>query len=200
MSSVIDICNLALSHLGDDGSISSIDPPEGSAQAEHCANFYPIARDAILEHPDAAWGFATRRDDLALLVDEISPWAYVYSKPNLCLRIIDVLFQDSVAPQPYQTETLSTGVEVILTNVTDAQIRYIVKVTDTTKYSQTCVMAMSYLLASFIAGPLLKGDAGMKASQAMAKMAQFYIGLASRTDANQRRKDNTYVPSSIGAR
>ena len=59
MSSEVDICNLALSHLGDEASLASIDPPEGSAQADHCAKFYPIARDLMLEkHP---WKFATRR-------------------------------------------------------------------------------------------------------------------------------------------
>ena len=54
MASEIAICNLALSHLGDAANIASIDPPEGSAQAEHCATFYPIARDSLLEMHD--WG------------------------------------------------------------------------------------------------------------------------------------------------
>ena len=59
MASEVDICNLALSHLGDTATIASLDPPEGSAQAEHCARFYPIARDSLLEMH--AWGFATSR-------------------------------------------------------------------------------------------------------------------------------------------
>ena len=37
-----------LGHIGDAATVSSINPPEGSAQAEHCARFYPIARDALL--------------------------------------------------------------------------------------------------------------------------------------------------------
>ena len=59
MASDVEICNLALSHLGDTATVASIDPPEGSAQAEHCARFYPIARDALLEKHD--WSWATRR-------------------------------------------------------------------------------------------------------------------------------------------
>ena len=59
MSSEVAICNLALAHLGDSATVASIDPPEGSAQSEHCARFYPIARDALLEMH--AWKFATRR-------------------------------------------------------------------------------------------------------------------------------------------
>ena len=48
MSSVVDICNIALSRLGDRATVTSIDPPEGSAQADHCRRFYPIALKTIL--------------------------------------------------------------------------------------------------------------------------------------------------------
>ena len=59
MASEVEICNLALARLGDAATVVSIDPPEGSAQAEHCAMFYPMARDTLLaQHP---WGFAQRR-------------------------------------------------------------------------------------------------------------------------------------------
>ena len=75
MSSEVDICNLALSRLGDDASVASINPPEGSSQAEHCAQFYPIARNSMLQGHD--WNFATRRETLALLsgVDTFN-WSY----------------------------------------------------------------------------------------------------------------------------
>ena len=43
MATEVDICNLALAHLGDDATIATIKPPEGSAQAEKAARFYPIA-------------------------------------------------------------------------------------------------------------------------------------------------------------
>ena len=65
MASEVDICNLALGHLGDNATVSSISPPEGSAQAEHCARFYPLARDALLEM--GYWNFAMRRVALAQL-------------------------------------------------------------------------------------------------------------------------------------
>ena len=42
MASEIDIVNLALSRLGDDATVASLYPPEGSAQAEHGARFYPV--------------------------------------------------------------------------------------------------------------------------------------------------------------
>ena len=48
MATEVDICNLALAHLGDDATIASLNPPEGSAQAEKAARFYPIARNSLL--------------------------------------------------------------------------------------------------------------------------------------------------------
>lgn len=66
MPSAVTICNLALAHLGDSATVSSIDPPEGSAQAEHCARFYPVALGLLLEaHP---WNFATKRSRLRAAV------------------------------------------------------------------------------------------------------------------------------------
>ena len=57
MATEVDICNLALAHLGDDATIASINPPEGSAQAEKAARFYPIARNTLLELH--SWNFAS---------------------------------------------------------------------------------------------------------------------------------------------
>ena len=72
MASPVDICNTALAYLGDVANVVSIDPAEGSAQAEHCARFYPLARDALLEMHD--WGFATRRVALAGLANPTTQW------------------------------------------------------------------------------------------------------------------------------
>ena len=68
MASAVEICNLALSFLGDTGSIASIDPPESPAQAKMCAIYYPIAKSAMLEMHD--WSFATKRQLLAKLSSE----------------------------------------------------------------------------------------------------------------------------------
>lgn len=63
MASAVDICNLALARLGDSATVASIDPPEGSAQSEHCARFYPLARRQIFEAHN--WSFLIRREKLA---------------------------------------------------------------------------------------------------------------------------------------
>lgn len=90
MASDVDIVNLALSHLGDDATVSSLDPPEGSAQAEHCATFYPIARDSLLELHN--WKFATKRIALApVTLPDNAGYGYAYAEPADCIQVISVI-------------------------------------------------------------------------------------------------------------
>ena len=89
MASEVDICNLALARLGDNATVASIDPPEGSAQAEHCARFYAIARDSLLEMH--AWKFATRRVQLAKLTVPSWDWSFAYAEPTGALKLLGVL-------------------------------------------------------------------------------------------------------------
>jgi hypothetical protein len=93
VASEVDIANLALSYLGDVANVSSISPPDGSAQAVYCSRFYPVARDALLELHD--WNFASRRAALPLLGDATTQtgqwcnqWIYTYGVPAgmLCAR------------------------------------------------------------------------------------------------------------------
>lgn len=90
MASEVDISNLALSRLGDDATVSSLDPPEGSTQAEQCATFYPIARDSLLELHN--WKFATRRIALAPVdLPDNAGWGYAYAEPADCIQVISVI-------------------------------------------------------------------------------------------------------------
>lgn len=203
----VEICNLALAHLGDTGTIASIAPPENSIQAMHCARFYPVARDALLEmHP---WSFATRRVALTPLSVTNAQWRYVYSKPNLMLRALAVIPPDawndytvpvmdgeggvttpasgSYVPQPYSLETLSNGELVICTNVENAVLRYIVAVVDPTRFSPTFTICLSWFLASMLAGPIMKGDVGMAEGKRCYQMLQVLLTQATSIDTNQRQ-------------
>lgn len=60
---LIDICNVALSSIGDAGQITSLD--DGSEQAALCKKFLPEARDALLQMRQ--WGFALRRKQLVAI-------------------------------------------------------------------------------------------------------------------------------------
>lgn len=188
-TTAVDIANLALSHLGDDATVSQIDPPEGSVQAEHCARFLPIARNTLLElHP---WKFAVRRVQPALRADQASSaWRYVYQEPNGLIRVLAVLplgyTRDSDgAAVEYSTESDSNGAGLILTNTPSATIRGIFSVEDPARFTPLFTEALGWLLASYVAGPLLKGETGAS----MAKDCwQAFLGMyarASGSSANQ---------------
>lgn len=203
MASDVEICNMALSHLGADATVASIDPPEGSAQAEHCARFFPIARDSLLEMPDAAWRFATRRAQLAQLTCDWEAWDYAYAIPADLLRVIAVMPSDadddyvavsqtgsaelvtSSVPQPYTVEINDDGALVIYTDQENAIVRYTALVSDTARFSPLFVMALSWHLAGLLAGQVIKGDAGAAEAKRCAAMMQAYLAKAAASDARQ---------------
>lgn len=211
MSSEVDICNLALASLGDDATVASLDPPEGSAQAEHCARFYPMARDLMLDAHH--WGFNSRRAPLALLSEAPpSSWRYAYAQPADVLNLIAVLAPDALddnsvglvaygsygctsytptgqyTPQPFTSETDDTGAVVIYTNQANAVLRYTARVNDPTKFPPTFVQGLAMMLASMLAGPVLKGDTGIKAAALWADRADKWLAKAKESDANQQRQ------------
>ncbi|HNB43398.1 MAG TPA: hypothetical protein PLL72_04295 [Burkholderiaceae bacterium] len=203
MSTPVDICNLALARLGDEANVQSISPPDGSTQAALCAQFYPIARDTVLAMRQ--WTFATVRAPLALLVGDAyhSPWAYAYAVPNQCLSLLKVLEADAshdvevsgaTTPQPFRVESLEDGQVAVLSNTPGAVAVYIMRVEDAGRFPPLFVDALSWLLASYLAGPIVKGDAGRAASRATTEAFQQVLGTASMRDGAQQ-----YVPVSVSA-
>jgi hypothetical protein len=210
MASAVDICNLALSHLGARANVSSIEPPEGSPEAEHCAHFYPIARDSRLEsHP---WKFAVKRVRPALLAD--SPDARnAYALPVDLLRVLDVQgFQDAArywqhwdCPRAerhadYEIEISAAGALRLLTPQDNAVLLYIARVVDTGLYSPLFIEALSWRLASHLAGPILKAEEGAKMAQNCFQTFRMLFGQAAMVDANQRRVHETHIPDWLRGR
>lgn len=219
MASEVDICNLALGHLGDNATVSSISPPEGSAQAEHCARFYPIARDALLEMHN--WNFTMRRINLAQVTNNWPEWKYAYALPADSINIIAVMPPDAYndyatkfvptdtpsfahnyspmiaagryVPQPFAVEMGDDGNHILYTDQEEAMLRYTAYVTDTTVYSPLFVMALSWQLASLLAGPIIKGDAGAAEAKRCTQMAMGYMSQAEASDANQRRNTIEHI-------
>lgn len=214
MASEIDICNAALSLLGDNATVASINPPEGSAQAAHCKRFYPMARDQLVQmHP---WNFATKKAAGSLITSTNSAWQYSYAKPNNALFVFAVLppgaLDDYSQPIPGATRVDNTGAiytpfpympmyqtmpfamelndadtEVIFTNQEGAYIRYIQRTTDAGRFPPLFVTALSRLLAHFLAGPVIKGDVGMKVGVEMLKLATQQFAIAAANDCRQRQ-------------
>lgn len=212
-TSELDICKLALSHLGDTANITSINPQDGSVQSALCQRFYPMARDALLEMH--SWGFNTKRTKLSPLVNKSTEWDYCYAAPSDVLNVISVLPENAAddnstsiplsysniatinagqgmyTPQQFSMEAYDDGTSVIYTNSPNATLRYNAKITDTTVFSPLFTTTLSWLLASYLAGPLVKGDAGAGMAQACYKVFLTQKGMATTSDANQRRINPT---------
>ncbi len=210
MTSVTSICNLALSHLGDEAQVVNISPPDGSMQAALCGTFYPIALPVLLEmHP---WTFATKRIAIAQAANP-SPddWLYAYAIPSTCIRPLSALFPGVPArpfgnaddgSHPYIVEAAQDGTAILYTNVETAVLRYIDNVADTTKFTPTFVIALSRLLASYLAGPILKDTTGMRVATEQWKLFMVEYGKATAMNANvgNRNTYETRVPDFMRAR
>ncbi len=204
MASEVDICNLALAHNGDEANIAEIDPPDGSAQADYCARFYPIARDTLLE--SHTWRFATKRVVLAAVDNPLTSWQFAYALPSACVRPVSLLppsATDDKKTEDFVVETNSVGDSVVYTNVEQATLQYVTLVTDTTKFTPLFVVALARLLASYVAGPLIKGESGMKVARAhLTAFEQVDKPRAIDADANARQSSpyNDFTPAGIAAR
>jgi len=202
MASVVDICNLALSHIGQDGVVTDIDPPDGTLEADYCEQFYPIARDELLEMH--AWKFATFRKALAkLTVNELEgQWRFAYGMPTLVIKTWLVLPPESADDKdavPFEVEAQEDGTLVIYTNQEDAVLKYTKLITDTTKYSPGFTSALSYRLAQYLAGPITKRP---EVVASMEDKSNKRFVLASAADASSRRKDilRNHQPGHLNAR
>lgn len=207
MASVVDVCNLALSHIGDRATLSSIDPPEGSSQADHCAQFWPIARDEALTEYD--WKFASHIASPAAIDESIQSnpvWTYAYAKPSDFLVAREMVFENDtiIALEPgsphFEMATLDDGTEVILSNYEDLSIRYTRRVNDPSRYPPKFVTAVSYLLASMLAGPVIKGRLGAQTASAMRAAWEKLASKAAVVSANQRHGVRSHTPAGLKAR
>lgn len=207
MASIVQICNMALSHIGAGPLISSISPPDGSVEAGYCATFYDIARTELLE--PGTWSFALKRAALAPVTNASEVWTYAYALPSDCLRALRILRpslavtvfnQDEVALRQDDRDGAPFDLEgqVLYTDQPDAVLVYTIDVTDSARFTGSFTATLSYLLASYLAGPIIKGNEGARLSDAMRSraMAMADVSLASAANASSAE---VFVTSSIVA-
>lgn len=203
MASDIDICNLALGHLGDEANVQAISPPDGTAQAQHCARFYAIARDATLEMH--AWGFAIKRASLAqLTTPSTTAWQYQYAVPADMVKPLNVYpadadyaggIGDDDNKQPYLREG-----DVLLTNTPNAMLRYVARITDPTRFTPLFVETFGLKLAARLAGPIIKGTTGMNVAKELDAMAEKQLAHATASDANANNYKPEHQPDWLSSR
>ena len=97
----VDLCNMALSHLGISNGIISLNPPDQSLAGQTCAFWYPKSRNFVLQ--SAPWNFAYTYTTLASDASNVPNttyafpgWRYAYQMPNDCLQPIAVVTQSGI--------------------------------------------------------------------------------------------------------
>lgn len=189
--SQISIWNLALARLGDPATVGA--PDERSRQAELCRQFYPLARRSVLEMRD--WNFNTRVGLMAplTLAPEMAHWRYAYSFPADALRVFRVGEPYSLTGSPdaegadFEVITLQDGGRAVLTDWPEAACKFTIDVTDTAKWSPLFTEALTWYLASQLAGPLIQGETGRNEARRMLQEFRMVLGEAERSDANQKQ-------------
>lgn len=198
MASIVDICNLGLSHLGNKAQVVSISPVDGSVEADYCARFYPIARDEILEMAD--WTFARKRAALAALSTNPSgTWQYAYALPADMLVPRRIMTGNASMHEDDSPDFDIEGT-TLLTNEADAILVYTAAVDDPTRFSASFSITVSYKMGAYLAGPLLRAEAGSNAAQGLHNIAKKMVAEAMATDANRAWRSDELVPSMVYAR
>jgi hypothetical protein len=141
--SEIAICNQALALVGAEP-ISSFS--DNTKTARFCQTLFAPTRDALLR--SHYWNFAIARIQLAQLVDvPLFEYSSAYALPNDCLRVIRLSDRDA----QFKIEGRK-----LFCYLSEAYIQYVKKETDTSKWDNYFIEALSYLLASKLAYPLVQ--------------------------------------------
>lgn len=200
MSSVVFICNLALTNLAKP-TIVSID--EESAEAAACKQYYAHVRDVMLQtYP---WRFAAKTDALAEITNakEVR-WGYAYQRPSDCLKVrrvsdenlADYLASDGalVVAGGYAHEIEG---QTIFCDVSPAYLLYTQRLTDPTKFSPAFIEALGWHLAVRLAMPLTR-DPKIRADAF--NLAVRMTATAAASDAGEVRETSDSPSEVIEAR
>lgn len=196
MASHIDICNMALGHVGAATRVASITPPDGSVEADRCAMFYPVALSTFIEIAEPSW--ARKRVVMTEnAVNESSVWLHSYTKPNDCVKPLRVLRAGDVE---FKSADYEQEGDNILTDEPTATLLYLWARDDPTRLTPIATVAVSYLLAGLLAGGTIKGRPGTQVAKAFTDMGVAYARQAAASDGNASSGSATFTPSSIAAR
>lgn len=190
-ASKVEICNMALKHLGVSVPIGNL-TTERSEAADSARSFFDICTDTVLRAFN--WPFATTTAALSLISDPAvaysDEWFYEYQYPSDCvyLRKIDSgTDEDTLGTVvKYMLGDTTQGTHV-LTNMQEATAEYTKRISDVTRWPADFTMAFSYLLASMMASSFTRGDVFKKADS-MAQKYLGWVGIARKNAANEEKR------------
>lgn len=134
MASVVEICNKALSLLGQN---LITDFSENTPEALACRTHWPFVRNQVLRsHP---WNCAIERKAIPRLLDApVNEFTYKYQLPADCLRVL------SIDPD----QIFSIEGRTLLCDTDSIILKYIKELSDSSQYDPELADALSYIMAS----------------------------------------------------
>jgi len=181
--SEVEMCNLALSHVGLGELIQSLD--DDTTPARQCKLlFTPTAIDLLIRYN---WSFAERKQYLALL-DGVSPvdYTYAYTYPSDCLRFREIYNSLSLKSPPIKYAiqlSADNKSRYIETNQATAIGVYTVDVSDkASSWSEFFTMAFIWGMAMKLVIPLTRNS---KMIQAVSGLAEVNIAQMVGLDLNE---------------
>lgn len=199
MTSIVSICNLALSNIAQTN-IQDLD--EGSAEAKLCKQFYEQARDTLLQvYP---WRFARKTSSMAAVANSKDKrWAYAYKRPTDCLKARRVTDEAHLDYLPYSNGVVAGGYAydiegtTVFCDLSPAFLDYTARVDDVTKFPPLFVEALAWHLAVRLAMPITKDP--KKRADAF-QLAMKMQNDAAASDANEVRETSDYPSEMMEAR
>jgi hypothetical protein len=191
----VDICNVALNHLGQ-RAITAL--TEQSNEARKCNLIFNIARDSVLRSHD--WSFAAKTEALAVLSETFIGWDFLYARPSNCLFIRRIFNEGNVndnIPNEFKEVKSTIGQKAIATNTDLAYIEYTIPVTDPNDYDPNFVEAFTFKLASMLCKSLT-GDLEMM--KVMDALFQQSIPEAKRVNKGSNYRKPSDYSSYLAAR
>lgn len=186
MASQVDIANMALSDIGEEGSIVSLD--EDTVEARRCKTFYTEALKSTLE--DSDWSFARRQVELSLSGTAPTGWTYSYAYPANTVRVREIIQADRTEDRiPFDIFTDENRNSKFIVTDQETASAWVTSLIDATEiFTSSFVNALHYKLASMIAIPITRSADIKKA------MEQQYLSAIAKASANDKREKQMDKP------
>ena len=191
-NSKAQIFNITLNILGVSNPLENANSNDNRAILLN--NYYKIARDYVLK--DFDWNFASTFKELALINNAKNPtkWSFCYAYPNDCICARDIFQKGNFKLEKFEISTIESGEKVILTDTTEAVLRYTKRVEKEVYFTSEFSMALAHYLASLtsgvITGSTTKGELAYEKYLRILKRAKT---LNAREGADFIYNDSTYL-------
>lgn len=155
----VDICNLALGHLGKPAIVSFT---EGTKEANLCNAQYDIARRLVMVK--SPWTFARRTETLAEIATNIHSevWEYAYDVPNSSLKVVRLLEPGQAPNWNSQPQGMYLEAGNLYCSVADARLAYIFNNEDPLSWSPEFADAVALKLAERLAPNVTRRPADVR--------------------------------------